>query len=153
MAQIVERDLHLPPNGSQPGMGAAGGTAFGLAAFGGAHLESGVSLVASWVGLDEALDGTELVITGEGRFDEASLRGKVTGEVLRRAAARSLPCIVVAGSSVPSAVEWARGLGGRVILTSSAGDPTIALTRQAAFSQLREAARQGCLELESARPS
>jgi glycerate kinase len=153
LAQIVERDLHLPPNGSQPGMGAAGGTAFGLAAFGGAHLESGVSLVASWVGLDEALDGTELVITGEGRFDEASLRGKVTGEVLRRAAARSLPCIVVAGSSVPSAVEWARGLGGRVILTSSAGDPTIALTRQAAFSQLREAARQGCLELESARPS
>jgi glycerate kinase len=147
LAQIVERDLQLPPIESEPGMGAAGGTAFGLAAFGGARLESGVSLVASWVGLDDALDRAQLVITGEGRFDLASLRGKVTGEVLRRAASRQLPCVVLAGSAESEAEQAARELGGRVVLTSARGGLPGGLTRRAALRELREAAKWACLKL------
>lgn len=146
LAQIVERDLHLGATDSQPGMGAAGGTAFGLAAFGGARLESGVSLVASWVGLDQALDQAELVITGEGRFDQASLRGKVTGEVLRRSASRHLPCLVLAGSADREAEASAQALGGRVVLTATGSDRRTALTRHQAFARLREAATRACLE-------
>ncbi|MGC2190739.1 MAG: glycerate kinase [Candidatus Dormiibacterota bacterium] len=145
LVQIVERDLHLPAIKSEPRMGAAGGTAFGLAAFGGARLESGVSLVASWVGLDDALDRAQLVITGEGRVDRASLRGKVTGEVLRRAASRQLPCLVLAGSAEAEAEEAARELGGRVVLTSARSGLPSGLTHRAALSELREAAKWACL--------
>lgn len=64
-----------------PGSGAAGGLAGGLAAIGG-RLESGFDVVAEAVGLDEALDGAGLVVTGEGRLDDASFQGKVVGGVI-----------------------------------------------------------------------
>jgi glycerate kinase len=78
------------------GAGAAGGLAGGLAALG-AELVPGFELVASEVGLDGALDGVDLVLTGEGRFDGTSFAGKVVGGVLARCEARGIPAIVVAG--------------------------------------------------------
>ena len=65
--------------------GAAGGLAGGLAALG-ARLEPGFDVVARAAGFDAALDGVDLVLTGEGRFDRTSLDGKVTGGVLEWAA-------------------------------------------------------------------
>jgi glycerate kinase len=144
LVRVVERDLPSGARESTPRMGAAGGTAFGLAAFVGARLESGVSLVASYVDLDGALDDAEAVITGEGRFDQTSLSGKVTGEVLRRCAAHRLPCLVLTGSTVPAAEESARQLGGRVVLTSPGSGRRGVLTRQVAFSELRAAAERAC---------
>ena len=64
--------------------GAAGGLAGGLAAVG-ARLEPGFDVVGDIVGLDDALDGADLVITGEGKLDATSLVGKVVGGVLERA--------------------------------------------------------------------
>src|SRR5262249_4514488 len=83
-----------------PGAGAAGGPAGGLAALG-AELVTGFELVAASVGLDDALAEAELVVTGEGRLDSTSLAGKVVGGVARRAAARRLPLLVVAGEVDP----------------------------------------------------
>lgn len=147
LAELVDRDLQLVRLDSQPGMGAAGGAAFGLAAFGGARLESGVALVAAAVGLDQALDEADLVITGEGRFDEASLRGKVTGEVVRRCGERQLTCLVLTGSVDASAQTEVRALGGRIMLTSPGGGPRRGISPEAAFSELREATTQACLGL------
>lgn len=70
---------------STPGAGAAGGTAYGVAAWWGAQLVPGADLVAELVGLDAAVAAADVVITGEGRFDATSLGGKVVGAVLRRA--------------------------------------------------------------------
>jgi glycerate 2-kinase len=67
------------------GAGAAGGLAGGLAALG-ATLAPGFEVVAAAAGLADALDGADLVVTGEGRFDASSLRGKVVGGVLDWAA-------------------------------------------------------------------
>ncbi|HZR92951.1 MAG TPA: glycerate kinase [Gaiellaceae bacterium] len=78
------------------GAGAAGGLAGGLAALG-AELAPGFELVAEAVGLDAALAGADLVVTGEGRVDETSFAGKVVGGVASRAAARGLDVLVVAG--------------------------------------------------------
>ncbi|HZI39869.1 MAG TPA: glycerate kinase, partial [Acidimicrobiia bacterium] len=61
--------------------GAAGGLAGGLAALG-ARLEPGFEVVARAAGFENALEGADLVVTGEGRFDRTSLDGKVTGSVL-----------------------------------------------------------------------
>ena len=61
--------------------GAAGGLAGGLAAIG-AELEPGFDVVAGAAGLEDALDGVDLVVTGEGRLDATSFDGKVVGGVL-----------------------------------------------------------------------
>jgi glycerate kinase len=76
--------------------GAAGGLAGGLAAVG-ASLVDGFDLVADEVGLDDALEGADLVVTGEGFVDEQSFEGKVVGGVAERAAAAGVPLLVIAG--------------------------------------------------------
>ncbi|NYI60415.1 glycerate kinase family protein [Cellulomonas soli] len=79
-----------------PGAGAAGGLGFGLSLLG-ARLVPGAALVADLVGLDEALAGVDLVVTGEGRFDWQSLHGKVASQVATRALAAAVPTVVLAG--------------------------------------------------------
>jgi glycerate kinase len=48
-------------------------------------------------GLDAALDGAGVVVTGEASFDWRSLRGAPVPAVAQAAAARSVPCVVLAG--------------------------------------------------------
>lgn len=78
------------------GAGGAGGTAAGALAVG-ARIVSGAGLVCDLIGLDDAVAGAALVITGEGSLDEQTLRGKAPVEVARRAAAAGVPCLAVAG--------------------------------------------------------
>jgi glycerate kinase len=78
------------------GAGAAGGLGGGLAAAGG-RLVSGFDLVAEEVGLDERLEGADLVITGEGFLDEQSFEGKVVGGVAGLAGHLGVPVVAIAG--------------------------------------------------------
>jgi glycerate kinase len=80
-----------------PGAGAAGGTGYGLAAAWGAALTPGAAELCRLAGLDRALADADLVITGEGRFDETSLTGKTCGTVIAAAAEAGVPVTVVAG--------------------------------------------------------
>lgn len=80
-----------------PGAGAGGGTAYGLQAVWGATLRFGSMHIADLARLDAALHGADVVLTGEGRFDATSLRGKVCGEVLRRARQGAVQAVVVCG--------------------------------------------------------
>lgn len=79
------------------GAGAAGGTGFGMLAWG-ATITSGARAIAETIGLPAAIAGADLVITGEGRFDGQSAGGKAPVEVARLAAAAGVPCALVAGS-------------------------------------------------------
>ena len=79
-----------------PGAGAAGGLGAALLALG-AVREPGIALVAGLVGLADRVGEVDLVVTGEGRFDWSSLRGKVVSGVAGAAAAQAVPCVVVAG--------------------------------------------------------
>jgi len=81
-----------------PGAGAAGGIAYGLLTAAGAKLVPGFDLVEEWLDLDAKLTGADLVITGEGRFDESSLEGKGPGSLATRAAAAGKPVWIFAGS-------------------------------------------------------
>ncbi len=96
--QVLERDLPgCPPDLSElPGAGAAGGLGAAIMALGG-RCESGIGLIRWLAGLDKALDETDLVITGEGSFDDQSLHGKVVAGVAAAARERGLPCLVLAG--------------------------------------------------------
>ncbi len=80
----------------RPGAGAAGGLGAALLAIG-AVREPGAALVRTLTGLDADLDTVELAVTGEGRFDWQSLRGKVVTAVAAGAVERGLPCVVLAG--------------------------------------------------------
>ncbi|HEU5306938.1 MAG TPA: glycerate kinase, partial [Acidimicrobiia bacterium] len=87
------------------GAGAAGGLAGGLAAIG-AELEPGFDVVANAVGLDRALDGVDLVVTGEGRLDTTSFSGKVVGGVLEWSADAGVAHVaVIAGQVTDDARE------------------------------------------------
>lgn len=82
----------------EPGSGAAGGLGFAAKAFLGAQFRAGVEVVAELVGLDAAVRGADLVITGEGRFDAQTLRGKTPFGVARIARHHQVPVIVIAGT-------------------------------------------------------
>lgn len=80
-----------------PGGGAAGGIGAAVAAFLGGRLQRGIEIVLDAVGFEERLRGADLVITGEGRLDGQTLRGKVPFGVLQAARARGVPVVAVAG--------------------------------------------------------
>ncbi|HEU0238580.1 MAG TPA: glycerate kinase [Micromonosporaceae bacterium] len=83
---------------ARPGAGAAGGLGAAILALGG-DLRPGIAMVRSLTGLDAALDGADLVITGEGSVDIQSLHGKVVAGVAAAARDRGIPCVVLAGQS------------------------------------------------------
>lgn len=80
------------------GTGAAGGTAFGLMVGLGGKIISGAELVFAWSNLDEELATADIVLTGEGRFDNSSLQGKGPGSLALRATAAGKSTHVFAGS-------------------------------------------------------
>jgi glycerate kinase len=97
--------------GELEGAGAAGGLAGGLAALG-ARLEPGFDVVAQAAGLDAALDGAELAVTGEGKLDVTSFEGKVVGGVLEWAADAGVAHrAVIVGQATDAAREEAGVLG------------------------------------------
>jgi glycerate 2-kinase len=109
-ADLVESAIGRPGLRDRPGAGAAGGLGFGLLALG-AERRSGIDLVMAAVGLRERVEGVDLVVTGEGRYDATSLRGKVVSGVARAAQEAGVPCVVVAGqASVGSREAAANGI-------------------------------------------
>lgn len=123
-AAIAGGDEHL-----RPGSGAAGGTAWGFARYWGASIRSGADAIAAITGLDAALEGADLVITGEGRLDATSLSGKVVGGVAERASAAGVPIAIVAGQAAHGTARDAEasGLGRVLTLSALAGSPAAAV--------------------------
>lgn len=111
----------------RPGTGAAGGTAFALAAVLGAELATGIDHLARVVGLRERLEEADLLLTGEGTVDGQSLNGKAVSGVLRLACEYGVPSIVFAGRVRIDAAAQQRlsDLGAQRIIQIS--DPSEAL--------------------------
>lgn len=98
LAAVIEMDLG-PSLIALPGGGAAGGFGAGSVAFLGARLQMGIEAVLDLTDFDRLAADAYLVITGEGRLDSQSLRGKVVVGVARRARALSVPVVALVGSS------------------------------------------------------
>lgn len=81
-----------------PGAGAAGGLGAAFAGFLGGQLESGIQLVMDTLQLERKLQDASLVITGEGRLDGQTSRGKAPLGVAELAARHGIPVIALAGS-------------------------------------------------------
>ena len=83
------------------GYGAAGGIGWALHTMLGARLESGIDLVLDAAGFDTLLRDAALVITGEGRLDGQTARGKAAAGILRRAQRAGVPVAAVCGRIAP----------------------------------------------------
>ncbi len=117
-----------------PGAGAAGGIAFGLHCAIDAKLVPGFDLFAAWFDLDARLRAADVVLTGEGRFDDSSLSGKGPGAIARRALELGKKVHVFAGqvavtekpaglqlhAITPSSAELASALAGTEINLTAA---------------------------------
>ena len=80
-----------------PGSGAAGGMGGGMAAMFGSTMMLGIEAVLDTVKFDDILKDADLVITGEGKLDRQSLRGKVVLGVARRAKRNGVKTIAFVG--------------------------------------------------------
>lgn len=93
-----------------PGAGAAGGVGFALMAVLGAAARPGAEVVFELTGLRAALDGADLVITGEGSLDAQTLNGKAPAAVAAAGRAAGIPVVAVAGQ-VTLATEQLQAAG------------------------------------------
>ncbi|QGH33917.1 glycerate kinase [Gracilibacillus salitolerans] len=80
-----------------PGAGAAGGLGFAFLSLG-AKLESGASLIAEAISLEQSIEVADLILTGEGQSDEQTLYGKAPGFVAELAKKFNKPTILLSGS-------------------------------------------------------
>jgi glycerate kinase len=96
LATVVHRKLGVDVR-AEPGAGAGGGLGYGLMTFCGARLRPGIEVVMEKTRFIDRVRAAALVITGEGSFDEQSLRGKVVAGVLREARLAGRPAAILAG--------------------------------------------------------
>lgn len=82
---------------SLPGGGAGGCLGLGLYFFFGAQITEGSAFIFKKLELEKRILESEIVITGEGSFDEQSFSGKITGAIIRAAQESHKKIILVTG--------------------------------------------------------
>jgi glycerate kinase len=107
---------------ADPGAGAAGGVGFALLAWG-ARLVAGSAAVADEICLPELVQGADVVVTGEGRYDGQSEDGKVAGHVRLLARHAGAQTALVAGAVLHPAPPFDSAIS----LTDLAGDREAAM--------------------------
>lgn len=100
LAQTLGRDV-----AGIPGAGAAGGIGSAFLGFFNSELKPGVDAVLDLIGFDSAVEGAELVITGEGRIDRQTLFGKLPLGICRRAKMAGVPLVVAVAGAVEDVPE------------------------------------------------
>ncbi|MDD5381154.1 MAG: glycerate kinase [Phycisphaerae bacterium] len=140
LAKIVKKKLGTEID-KIPGSGAAGGLSAGAFAFMGAKLVSGVETVIRESGLEKEISDADWVITGEGRFDSQSLRGKVVSGVTKAAKLSHKKVCIIAGRVELPKSKW-RDFGITDAITLS--DKTMNLTYAIAHTKnlLADAAKK-----------
>jgi glycerate kinase len=136
---------------AEPGAGAAGGIGAALLALG-ARCESGAAIFAELTNFDDDLADADMIVTGEGHFDEQSLHGKVVGEIATAARPLGIPVIVLAGQvSVDKSTTRVAGIMSALAMSEYAGSVRLALADAA--NQLMGLASETAARLGNSGPS
>lgn len=88
-----------------PGAGAAGGLGFAFLSFLSGELLPGIELVLNAVEMDKAMEGADLVFTGEGRLDYQTAMGKAPVGIAKMAKKHGAKVIALAGAVIEGAQE------------------------------------------------
>lgn len=128
------------------GAGAGGGIAYGAMVFLGGNIESGFDRISKLLELEAEFVGTDIVVTGEGCFDEQTENGKVCAKIFALAGKKQIPVLVFCGENTLS-VEKTEALLSRRIYIVPVNDPGITLTKNLRRTKrhLRRAVRQCAL--------
>ena len=97
LSESIKRCLGKDVSGL-PGSGAAGGMGAGVVAFLNAELKPGIEAVLDMAEFSEKAQDADLIITGEGRLDTQTLRGKVISGVSKRAKELGIPVVAIVGA-------------------------------------------------------
>jgi glycerate kinase len=133
-ANVLSKDVR-----DEPGSGAAGGLGFAAKAFLGAQFKAGVEVVAELVGLADAVQNADLVITGEGRFSDRHRRHP--GRGLSRAVRTWHRCRVCPGKR---ADDSGASLQRSTATVAGAGDRHRARVADGSSTQSPVGAAAGC---------
>jgi glycerate kinase len=97
LGAVIAKDIGIDVR-EMPGGGAAGGLGAGLVAFLGAKIRNGFELIAELCGLEDKIKSADLVVTGEGRMDRQTIKGKAPMGVAKMARKYGVPVIAICGS-------------------------------------------------------
>ncbi len=96
LAKVIEDKYHINIV-PIPGAGAAGGMGGSFRAFLSATLKRGIDMVLDAVHFDDTIQDADLIITGEGKIDFQTAKGKTVAGVLARAKKQHIPVIAIGG--------------------------------------------------------
>jgi glycerate kinase len=95
----------------------------------GGRRESGAAVIAEHTRLAEDIARAGLLITGEGRFDDQSLHGKVVSALAGGARSRRIPVLVLAGQvTLDEATLREAGIAAAVSIADHAGSVALAIS-------------------------
>ncbi|HNT50884.1 MAG TPA: glycerate kinase [Cyclobacteriaceae bacterium] len=103
-ANVVKEQLQLSTDFA--GAGAAGGLGAGAKVFLNASFTRGIDYVMQELNVEAVIREADVVITGEGKLDAQTLRGKVVAGITSIASRLNKPVIVIAGQNELSEAEW-----------------------------------------------
>lgn len=110
--EIVQKDMKKSVS-ELAGAGAAGGMGYGMKVFFDSALQMGIDTILDTVGFDKLLKDTDFVLSGEGKIDTQSLRGKVILGIAKHTKKAGVPLIAIVGG-IGDGIEEAykRGISG-----------------------------------------
>ena len=96
LAQVIKDTYHINIV-PLAGAGAAGGMGGGFRAFLNATLQRGIEMVLDAIDFDRIIQDANLIITGEGKIDFQTTKGKTAAGVLSHARKQGIPVVAIGG--------------------------------------------------------
>jgi glycerate kinase len=94
-AKLLKKQFQFDANFE--GAGAAGGMSVSAKLFLNAQIKSGIDTFLEMIDFDTILENTDLILTGEGKFDQQSIHGKVIDGLAKYAHKRNIPLYAIVG--------------------------------------------------------
>lgn len=138
-AKVVQDQVGIDLN--FPGAGAGGGLGGGAKLFFNIEFRSGIEFIINFIGLEDLVRNSELVITGEGKMDEQTLSGKVVKGVADLSRRYNKPLIVIVGKNeLPE--EVTASLGIRKVVTLMDSETTEKESLDSAFELIEKRVKE-----------
>lgn len=96
LAETVKMDFHRDMK-NEKGAGAAGGLGWAFMTFFGSKYERGANIIIDVTGLETALEGADIFVTGEGRIDAQTIMGKAPAEAAKIASEKGALTVALCG--------------------------------------------------------
>ena len=144
LAEVIENKYHInivPVAGA----GAAGGMGGGFRAFLNATLKRGIDMVLDTIDFDQMIAGADLIITGEGKIDIQTARGKTAAGVLARAKAQDIPVIAIGGCVERCESVEQMGFAGIYPITEEKLPLEIAMQAEVAAANIEKTIKKICI--------